>query len=36
MPALKMAEDGLANLDKKKLAEIKSFNKPPEGIGEVL
>jgi hypothetical protein len=36
MPALRMAEEGLANLNKNKLAEIKSFNKPPDGIGEVL
>lgn len=36
MPALRMAEDGLANLNKNKLAEVKSFNTPPPGIDVVM
>ena len=32
MPALEMANEGLKNLDKQKLAEIKAYNKPPTGI----
>jgi len=36
MPALRMAEEGLANLNKNKLAEVKSFVTPPAGIDVVL
>lgn len=31
-----MAEEGLANLDKGKLAELKSFKTPPEEVKSVL
>lgn len=36
MPALRMAEEGLANLNKNKLAEVKSFTSPPPGIDVVM
>lgn len=36
MPALRMAEEGLANLNKNKLAEVKSFTSPPAGIDVVM
>jgi len=35
MPALRLAEEGLAALDKGKLAEIKAYNKPPAGVDNV-
>jgi dynein heavy chain len=31
-----MAEEGINSLDKQKLAEIKAYAKPPEGVGEVM
>jgi dynein heavy chain len=35
LPALEMANEGLKNLDKQKLAEIKGYSKPPQGVDVV-
>ena len=35
-PALRAAENGLENLKKDQLAEVRAYSKPPEGVDSVL